>query len=485
VVLEKETVTKSIGWSALNKILRQLFQFAFLVVLARLLNPSEFGALTMVVVFTGLAELIKSLGFGGAIIHKQNVSDLHLNTAFWANVLMGFILFFAFVAVSKLIADFYGYKELQFYMYGVASIFLINSLNVVQESLLMKNLEFKRLFFIDIFSLIPAGIVAVLAAYSGLGTWSLIIQNAVFIVLSVFAMWFTSSWRPKFQFRWSVFKELWSYGGGLMGYQIVNYGTRNSDNLIIGKTLGSDLLGIYSRTFHLMLLPINILNLVVTRVMFPVLVKFQNDKEKFREIYLQSTALIALVIFPIAFSILLFPYEIVMLIYGSKWIAMAPILQIFAFYTIFQSINTTLPWIYNGIGKTKVLFYWGIFTLLITVGAIFAGLKWSLIGVSVSYTLAAYVILWIPGWILAFRLIDLSVVKMVKNISPYFVISTGISGLIYTIRSLFDLKVNYVGTLFIYVPLFIGLYTFILLKINDPNVLRFASIVKMKRKQKE
>jgi len=482
VVLEKDIVTKSIGWSALNKILRQLFQFAFLIVLARLLSPSEFGALTMVVVFTGLAELIKSLGFGGAIIHKQDVSNLHLNTAFWANVFMGFILFSFFVGISKLVADFYGYKELQYYMYGVASIFLINSLNVVQESLLMKNLEFKRLFFIDIFSLIPAGIIAVVAAYYGLGTWSLIIQNSVFIVLSVSAMWVTSNWRPKFQFSWSVFKELWAYGGGLMGYQMVNYGTRHTDQLIIGKTLGTDALGIYSRTFHLMLLPINILNLVVTRVMFPVLVKFQNDKEKFREIYLQSTALIALVIFPIAFSILLFPNEIVMLIYGSKWTDMAPILQIFAFYTIFQSINTTLPWIYNGIGKTKTLFYWGIFTLLITVGAIFAGLKWGLMGISVSYTLAAYIILWIPGWVLAFRLIELSVIRMVKNIAPYFLISTGISGLIYALKVFLNLNVNYVVTLFIYIPLFIGFYAFILFKINDSNLQKLLAIAKIKRK---
>lgn len=478
--VEKSVIT-SIGWSALNKIIRQLSQFAFLVVLARLLSPSEFGALTMVVVFTGLAELLKSLGLGGAIIHRQDISDIHLNTAFWANVMVGSLLFFVFIGIAGIISKFYGYPELKGYMYAVALIFLINSLNVVQESLLMKHLKFKKIFFIDIFSLFPAGFLAIVAAYYGLGTWSLIIQTFVFIIISVTCMWISSDWHPKFQFSWRVFKELWSFGGGLMGYQIVNYGTRNSDNLIIGKVLGSDSLGIYSRTYQLMLLPINLLNLVVTRVMFPVLVKFQNDRVRFREIYLQSTSLIALVIFPLAFIILLFPNEIVMLIYGAKWMAMAPILQIFAFYTIYQSINTTLPWIYNGIGKTKTLFYWGIFTLVVTVASIFLGLKWGLVGVSISFTLSAYFILWIPGWIIAFRLIDLSIWTMLKNIAPYFLASTAISTVFYLSRFFFDLNLRYWVVLLIYLPLFAIIYTVILYKRDDPNLHKIIGLLRQKK----
>lgn len=474
----ENSVLNSIGWSALNKLIRQLFQFAFLVILARLLSPGEFGALTMVVVFTGLAELLKSLGLGGAIIHKQNLESIHLNTAFWANVFMGGMLFTVFISIAGLIADFYSYPELKHYMYGVALIFLINSLNVVQESLLMKHLEFKKLFFIDIFSLIPAGFLAIIAAYFGLGTWSLIIQNFVFIIISVACMWKTSHWRPRFQFRWYVFKELWSYGGGLMGFQIVNYGTRNTDQLIIGKVLGSESLGIYSRTFHLMLLPINILNLVVTRVMFPVLVKFQNDKVRFREIYLQSTSLIALVIFPISFIILLFPDEIVMLIYGAKWSAMAPILQIFSFFTILQGINTTLPWIYNGVGKTKILFYWGIFTFIITVISILIGLKNGLVGISISYTLSAYVILWIPGWILAFRQINLPIKIMIKNISLYFIVSFLTSLFIYAMINFLSIKFNYWISLLIYLPLFALIYASVLYKLKDPNFNKLLEILK-------
>jgi len=90
---------------------------------------------------------------------------------------------------------------------------------------------------------------------------------------------------------------------------------------------------------------------------------------------------------------------------------------------LFQSINTTLTWIYNGLGKTKQLFYWGIYYTVIATLSIVIGLNWGILGVGLTYVLFAYTFLWIPGWSLAFRLINISVYKVLKSISLYLFIA--------------------------------------------------------------
>jgi len=327
---------QGISWTALTKILHQLFNFIFLVFLARILGPEEFGMLSMIIVFTGVADLIKDFGLSSAIIHRIDLKDTHLNTAFWFNIFVSIVLTFSYILFAPYIASFYNEPKLKQYIYAFSSIFIISSLNIVQNSLIIKNLNFKKLFLIDSTCVFLSGTIAVCLAYNAFGTWSLIIQIISFYFFNVILMWLSSNWKPKFQFSLNSLRELFNYSSGLFGYQMLNYFSRHIDQLLIGKYLTSANLGIYSRTYQLMLLPINTFNVIVTRVMFPILSREQNNLQRFAAIYLKSVKITSMIMFPISIAIYLFSEDIVYTVFGIKWIKMVPLLRIFFFIVCFN-----------------------------------------------------------------------------------------------------------------------------------------------------
>jgi len=473
----EKSAASSIGWNAINKIARQAFQFIFLVILARLLTPSEFGMFSMVLIFTGFADLIKNLGLGAAIIHNQRIETIHLNTAFWTNILMGLTLFILFVLLAPLFSWIYNAPEIKVYFYGLAGVFLLNSLNVVQEALLIKNLKFKRLFILDMASLIPAGIISIIAAYHKMGVWSLVLQNISFITISVSLMWISTKWKPAFQFSRKKFKELWTFSGGLLGYQTVNYFARRGDQFIIGKFIGSEALGIYSRAYHLMLMPITMLDIIISKAMFPILSTLQNDNDRFKQAYLKSVSLIMMFILPIGTVLFVFPRQIILLIYGSNWLEMTFLLRTLSLYTIQMGVGISLIWIYTGLGKTTLLFKWSVFYAIVSIVSILVGLFWGLKGVVISYVIASYTILLVPSWIIAFKLIELKISDLLKRISPYFITAVCLGVVFYFVNLRTENFLPFWLTLCVLVPGLFLSYFGVLLLLKDEQFLYFKSAV--------
>jgi len=410
-----------LGWSGTAKICRQLLQLVIIIILARILSPREFGLVGMVIVFTGFADRLKTMGLGEALIQKLNLTENHLSSAFWLNLIAGVVLMLIFVIGAPFIALFYNEPTLKYLTIVIAFIFFIGSLNIVQDALLKKNLEFRRLFYIEIASTLTAGIVAIIMAINGFGVWSLIAQSLVMTSVTVIIMWLTSSWRPSFIINKTAVRELWKFGSNLMGFNILTYLARNVDKLLIGKSIGTFALGIYSRAYEMMLKPVSEVEQIITRVMFPVLSEIQKDKKRIKQIYLRSIRSISIFIFPLMIGMIVLVKPLVLFIFGEKWEGIIPILQIFCFYSMLQSIGTTFGWIYNSQGRTDIQFRWGVFSSFISIVSIFIGLRWGIIGIATAYTISSYVILWYPGWTIPGRLINITFSEMIKKISaPFF-----------------------------------------------------------------
>ena len=418
----------SAGWSAGAKFFRQFIQFFFQILLARMLAPEDFGLLSMILVFSALADILKNLGLGAAIIQRPGITPAHLNTVFWTNLMAGAILFFLFQLAAPFIAAFYKIPQLEDVTRVYAVIYLVGSLNVVQEALMYKDLQFKRLFFIEAAAVLIGGIVALVLASYNFGVWTLVGQYLCISVVSTLVLWITSNWSPSFQFNREALNDFRRYGSNLLGHDLLSFLSRNIDNVFIGRFLGPAALGIYSRAYFFMLQPINITSQVLARVMFPVFSKMQHDHNYIRSMYLKSTRLVAYFVFPAITYVFIMSYPLIEVLLGSKWLGVAPILQIFCVYSLIDTIGVTTTWIYKALGRTDTMFRWAIYSTIVIIASIIIGLNWGIQGVAISYTTGFLVFLWLPGWYFAFRLINLRPGRMLHNLLPVFA-ATMIAGI--------------------------------------------------------
>ncbi|SFG36470.1 Membrane protein involved in the export of O-antigen and teichoic acid [Desulfotomaculum arcticum] len=409
-----------VAWSGAAQLIRQLLYFVISVILARLMSPREFGLIGMTTVFTGFAALFSDLGLGAALIQKSGIEERHLSTVFWINIAAGVVLTAVVIAAAPLIAMFYQEPALRLLTMAIAFNFVIGAFKVVHNALLQKAMDFRRLAKIEIAAVFISGSAATVAALSGFGVWSMVIQSLVLTVTSVVIMWLCSTWRPTWHYDTGALKELTGFSTSLLGFNVINYWIRNLDNVLIGKYISSTALGIYTRAYSLMLLPLTQISRVISLVMFPAMSAIQKDLSKTKEVYLRSTRIIALVTFPLMMGLLVVAEPFIATIYGNKWQGVIPVLKIFCLNGAMQSVGTTVGWIYTSQGRTDLMFKWSLFAGLIKGTSIIIGLRWGITGVAAAYVLSGCIVLWYPAWAIPGRLIGLSFGEMLKNLSGSF-----------------------------------------------------------------
>ena len=413
--LRKQTLS-GLSWSAASQMLGQGFQFAITAILAHLLSPREYGLLGMVLVFTGFAANFADLSLGASIIQKRDASERHLNSVFWLNVLVGGLLTLVFGLMAPLVAEFYGEPSLRLLTAAVAISFVLNSLNGVQSALLEKALNFRAKFWINMASTAISGSVALTMAFTGGGVWSLVVQSLVATVVGTSMMWRLSSWRPGLSFDLSAIKELMRFSKHLIGFNIINYWSRNFDKLVIGRVLGSTMLGIYGLSSRLMQLPLTNVTGITHTVMFPALSAMQADVESMKRVYLQANRMIALLTFPMMIGLCVLANPAILVVYGNKWSDATGIVQILCFAGLSQSVYNTASWIFLSCGKTDTLFRLGAYATLVRVVGVLIGIHWGIAGAAWAYFLGGFLI-WYPTWTAAGRLIHLRFAELLKNLS--------------------------------------------------------------------
>ncbi|HEY1724869.1 MAG TPA: MOP flippase family protein [Steroidobacteraceae bacterium] len=420
-----------LGWNGAARLLGQLLQLATTVVLARLLSPKDYGLLGMVLVFTGFAAYIADMGLGASIVQRSELSDRHLNSVFWLSLLSGLTLSVLFVAGAPLVARFYDEPRLRWLTVAIAANFFLGSLNVVQNALLERALNFRAKFWIETTATLSAGTAALVLALAGAGVWSLVAQALTLTAARVVVMWAQSSWRPALAFEFAAIRELMRYSAHLLGFGVVVYWSQNIDKLVIGRTIGSAALGIYSLADRLMRLAQANINDVSTTVMFPALSSIQHDVRAVGQAYLRGTRMIALLTFPTMIALGVLAQPAVLVVYGSRWQDSIPILQLLCVAGAALTTYSTAGWLFLSQGRTDILFYLGIYSVIVRTTGVLIGSRWGLIGVAWAYVIGCYLFIWYPNWASAARLLGLSFTTLLRNVAGPFACAATIGVLLW------------------------------------------------------
>jgi O-antigen/teichoic acid export membrane protein len=411
----KDTTVKGISWSVVNQIFQLAFKTLSHIVIARLLTPDDYGVIGMVTVFSGFATLLLDFGLGSALIQNQQVTQRALSSVFWFNVLVGLIFFLIQVLAAPLLASFYKMPKLESITIALGALFVINGLYAVQSSLFLKRIDMKTPFIINMVSLVISFVITIILAAYGYGAWSLVWQIIASSIISCVFFWVKGNWRPSLVFDWMEIRNLMRFSLNLVGFKSLNYWSRNVDNFLIGKMLGPSSLGVYSKAYGFLLLPINNVAGVVSKSLFPAFSMIQDDKKRIKRIYLLMTQSVAFITFPLMVVLLVAADSMVVALFGKQWISMVPILRYFALAGIPQSILTLVGNVYMSQGRTDLQFkVGGIFSI---VGILFmiVGLYWGLMGIVIAHTLSSY-LLFLPNYHYAARLIGLSLYELLISL---------------------------------------------------------------------
>ncbi|RUX27290.1 lipopolysaccharide biosynthesis protein [Mesorhizobium sp. M2A.F.Ca.ET.042.01.1.1] len=370
---------------------KMVIQFLSVIILARLLLPEDFGLVASVGPIVAFVGLLQNLGLQQALVQRKDISDRQLNQVFWISALVGLGSAVVVAALAPAIAGFYGDQRMLGITVASALPLLLGSIAAVPLALMNRHLQFGQLAFNDVITAAAGLVAAAIAAWAGMGYWSLVLGPAVAAVVALGAAWLVVRWTPsRPDFR--VESEILSFGANLTGFNLVNFFSRNLDNILIGKYSGAIELGYYDRAYKLLLFPLQNITQPLTRVMVPLLSRIHEDKVRFRDLYVRTNWMLAAVTMPGIAALTLTSEQVVALLFGPRWIAVAPIFAWLGIASLMQSVSSTTGWIFICQGKTKAMFQWGAYSSLTTVASFVVGLHWGAVGVAAAYAISGYVL---------------------------------------------------------------------------------------------
>ncbi|MFH1719650.1 MAG: lipopolysaccharide biosynthesis protein [Planctomycetota bacterium] len=392
-------------------------QTASTVVLARLLTPQDFGLIAMVMVITGFVERFKDMGLSAATVQKAEISHDQISTLFWINVAISFVIMLIAAALAPAITWFYGEPKLTWITIALACGIIFGGLTVQHQALLRRQMRFGTLAVIDIVSIAAGVLAGIIAACYGLRYWALVIMHLANPIMRVAVTWIICPWRPGMPVRRSGVREMLAFGGHLTGFNLLNYFARNADNLLIGKFWGAGQLGLYSKAYGLLMLPIGQITAPISAVAVPTLSRLQDDPERYRRYYYRAISTIAFITMPLVAMLAALSHEVIMIVLGHQWVGASPIFKVLAFAAIVQPVVGTVGWVYVSLGRTKRMMYWSFIAVPLIVLSFAIGLPWGALGVAIAYTVCILTVNTVPCLAYAFRDSPITVVDFFKAIS--------------------------------------------------------------------
>lgn len=402
-----------IKWSSLSTFASAVMQIGYTAIMARLLEPAAFGLVAMAGVVLRFGTYFAQMGMAQAIIQKSSLEVKDIRAAFTTSFVLGLLVFGIFWAGAPLALLFFESSDqlvliIRVMAFGV----FLNGLFSTSLSLMRREMNFKGLAVIEISSYIIAyGGVGVLLAYQGYGVWSLVFATLCQTILAGIAAYTLIRHNLFFIFNWKHYKPLLSFGSKVSFIGFMEFLGSNMDTLLIGRWLGSSILGIYNRAYMLVNLPIQYLSTSISRVLFPAYSRIQSQKARLKKIYLLSISVVAFLMLPACVGISVAAEQIVKLVLGDQWLAAIPVLQILALATPFNLLAHFGGVVCEATATLKVKAILQVIYVTALAALIYFFKNWGLEGIAFSILLAVFsrnlAYIFITKTILNFKFIDI------------------------------------------------------------------------------
>lgn len=319
---------KGVSWTFIETVSVYFVRFFIGVVLARLLVPSDFGLIAMITIFISISDVFVNAGFGQAFIQKKNATPVDADTVFFINLALGCIVYGILYFSAPIIASFFNQPPLKSLLRVLCLVVIINALNVIQYSLIRKELQFKKKAILQVFSSVTSGIIGIACAYNGLGVWSLVVQQICNKSLMCILLYYTSTWRLSFSYSRESARTLFSYGSWLMAANMIQLTFNNFYRFCIGKLFSATDLGHYERAKQFQSMIAETFSWVFGTVAFPTFAKLQDDNSELQKMLGRLVLYSCIVVFPLLSCLFIIAKPFIILLITEKWIQVIPYLKL-------------------------------------------------------------------------------------------------------------------------------------------------------------
>lgn len=390
----KHDVVKGVSWVAAIRVATRILSIVKIIIIARILAPSQFGVFGIAMLLLTLIEILTETGINIFLVQQKDDIDDYVNTAWIVSIFRGVIIGCVILALAGLTSSFFNTPQ----AYGV--LLLSSIIPVIRGFInpsvakLQKELLFRRQFYYQTILLFVETIVAVLLVIVMKSVNALILGIMAGAIFEVIVSFLIISPMPHLGFRMSLFKNILNHGKWITGSTIFNYFYQHGDDIAVGRILGSYSLGLYDMAYRMSLAPLSDFADVVAKVTFPVYVRMSQDKKRLRKAFFKTLIVVAIVVFPTGVFLSLFAKEIILIVLGSEWINMTPALQVLGIFGSIRAISVFTSTVFLSIQKQN------IFMLISLIGLLGLGITiipfthlWGISGASASALLGTSITL--------------------------------------------------------------------------------------------
>lgn len=430
--MEKNNVLNNFFWRFAERCGAQFVTLIVSIVLARVLAPSDFGTVSLVMVFTTIMQVFVDSGLGTALIQKKDADDLDFSSVFYFNFAVCLVLYAGMFVTAPYIAKFYNDDSLISIIRVISLTIVISGVKGIQQSYVSRNMLFKRFFFATLGGTVFSAFLGIGMAYAGCGVWSIVAQQLSNTAIDTLILWVTVKWRPKRMFSWKRLKGLLSYGWKLLVSSLLDTVYNNLRNLIIGKIYTSADLAYYNQGDKFPKVIVTNINASIDSVLLPSMSGEQDNAERVKSMTRRAIKTSTYIMAPLMMGLMFCAEPIVKLLLTSKWLPCVPYLRIFCFTYMFWPIHTANLNAIKAMGRSDLFLkleiikkIMGLTLLLVTMRISVMAMAYSLI---VSGILSQIINSW-PNW----KLLDYNYIEQLRDILPSIIIATGMGICVYFI----------------------------------------------------
>lgn len=377
-------VIRSFLWKLLERVSVQGLSLCITLVIARILDPQDYGIVALIVVFTGFATVIIDGGLNTALIQKKNADNVDFSTIFFGSIGLAFFLYAILYLSAPLIASFYNNESISYIIRVFSVIIIFEAANAVQRAYVAKHMLFKKLFNSSLVALVASGAWGIYLAINNHGVWALVFQSLSNAIINTIVMWFTIKWRPDWIFSFSRFKSLFNYGWKIFAINMMVSLYQNLRSLIIGKVYSPASLAFFERGHTLSGMVVTNINTSMQTVIFPVFSYAQDDPEKVKKLVRRSVVLSCTFIIPALMGLCLVAKPLIILILTEKWLPAVPFVQIFSVaYMLFPMQVASMEAV-KAMGYSGFSFKYEVFKHLIETGILIVAVYIGIYAMAIS-----------------------------------------------------------------------------------------------------
>ena len=366
-------------------------RLTFMIIMARLLRPADFGLVAMVTAITGVLDLFTSAGLSMAAVQRSTINNDQISTLFWINVLVGIILGLLCLLIAPAVVAFYREPRLFWITATIGAGFLFNAAGVQHLALLQRQLRYVALAAIEFSCQLISLSVGICTALAGYGYWALVAAAISLPATMTASVWVATKWIPGRPRRNAGIRSLLHFGGIVTLNGVISYMTYNFDKFILGRVWGVTAVGQYGVGSQLINIPTSNLNMAVGGVIFSALSRLQNDAARFRSYFLKGYALNISMTLPVTMFSAVFAHDIIYVVLGPKWGEAAAIFRLLSpAVLVFGIINPT-GWLLWSSGRHVRSLKISMVIAVLVVSAILVGLPNGPRGIAIGFSTAMMV----------------------------------------------------------------------------------------------